>query len=120
MAPKPPTEEGGITLSSVWASVQEKGSEYGTALQQSAVGQYYAATVKPQLDVATSWGLHVKDEWTASRSYKGSVMDACGCTLGLVDCTWPSCVGLKFRGMVCCVKVAATCLDVDVTNIHKS
>jgi hypothetical protein len=63
----------------------------------------FVERLKPKLEEAKAWGLHVKEEWD-EREYKGSVTDACCCTLGLLDCTYPECLGFKMRGMVCCVE----------------
>ena len=58
---------------------------------------------KPYVDSAVAALGYVGREWE-QRPYKGSVIDACCCTLGLLDLTWPTCLGLKYRGLCVCVE----------------
>ena len=62
-----------------------------------------SAALRPTAQAAHAWGRHVSEEWR-TRPYRGAVTDACGFTVGLVDPTWPTCLGLKFRGLCLCVE----------------
>ena len=47
------------------------------------------------------WSSEVMGEW--QEPYEGKVFDALFCTLGVVDLTYPSCVGLRYKGLCCCI-----------------
>ena len=59
--------------------------------------------MKPKVEEAEAWSMNVADEWRR-RPYKGAVCNACGFNLDLIDLTWPTCLGLKFRGLAICVE----------------
>ena len=61
------------------------------------------ASIMPHIQAADEWVLHVNKEWQ-DRAYKGSICDACCCTLGLLDMTWPTCLGFKYRGLCICLE----------------
>ena len=62
--------------------------------------------VGPAMESAHEWAVHVGEEW--KEPYEGKIFHAYGCMLAVCDPTWPSCLGLRFKGLCCCVQGECT------------
>ena len=68
-----------------------------------------------------TWAGQISEEW--QEPYNGRIFDACCCTLSVCDPTWPNCLGLRYKGLCCCVQGECTsCImtqDVDSNAAFK-
>lgn len=72
----------------------------------------------PVLGAAHSWSSNVMQEW--QEPYNGKIFQACFCTLSLCDFTWPDALGLRYKGLCCCIDGECTmCIYKKVEGVDK-
>ena len=103
------------------AKVAEKYNEYKTDLGPKALQAKESLDVGVEKVSVAVGGLAEKvlaPEW--QEPYDGKVFQACLCSLGVLDLTWPSCVGIRYKGLCCCIDGELTMCLMGESNVDGS
>ena len=119
-----PAMESAQKRMSEWGSkVQEKYEEFKADMapkvargRKSVVAMTESVKVNV-IDPTAEWGSKVKAEW--QEPYDGKVALAGCCCISLLDLTYPTCIGLRFKGLCVCLNGECTLCMMQTPDAEK-